>query len=293
VRLVFIHGRSQQGKQASVLRTRWESALLQGMASAGLNWPAGVEVAFPFFGDLLDDLVREVNAPLLTEVIARGGAADSPELQFRGELLREIADEAGITEAEISQHFAGPSHERGPLNWEWVHAMLQALDRTPLGAAAIDVFTRDVFVYLTYRAVQDRIDDVVSAQLTPAPCVVVAHSLGTIVGYNVLRNANPAARVPLFATVGSPLGIRAVRRRLDTPLTMPSCAGRWYNAFDERDVVALYPLDAQHFPISPAIDNNSSVRNTANDRHGIEGYLGDRSVATAIHHGLVGPGSQR
>jgi len=287
MKLIFIHGRSQHGKVASALQAQWEAALLSGLTSAGLASPQGVEVAFPFYGDLLDDLVRQVNAPLMTDVITRGATPNSAELQFQSEMLRELADGAGLTEAEISRHLTGHAHERGPLNWEWVHALLQALDRTPLGAGAIDRFTRDVFVYLTYRAVRDRIDEVVSSTLTPEPSLVVAHSLGTIVGYNVLKNAGPDIRVPLFVTLGSPLGIRAIKHRLERPLAMPPCVSRWYNALDERDVVALYPLDSLHFPIAPPIENNSSAQNSDSDRHGIDGYLSDRKVAQTIFRALV------
>jgi hypothetical protein len=55
-------------------------------------------------------------------------------------------------------------------------------------------------------------------------------------------------QIPLLITVGSPLGIRAVRDQF-RPLRYPPVDG-WYNAFDPRDVVALYPLDGENFPFN-------------------------------------------
>jgi len=84
----------------------------------------------------------------------------------------------------------------------------------------------------------------------------------------------------LFVTVGSPLGVRAVRDQF-RPLGAPS-VGKWYNAFDKSDVVALYPLDADNFPIQPAVENNNTVRNQTDNHHGIVGYLDKPDIAKRI-----------
>ena len=56
---------------------------------------------------------------------------------------------------------------------------------------------------------------------------------------------------------------------------------------DERDIVALYPLDSDHFAIDPAIENKLDVDNPTVNRHGITGYLSDAVVARRIHDALV------
>ena len=283
MKLIFIHGRAQEGKNPVKLQKQWETAFRRGLKKAGLDWPPGVTVAFPFYGDRLDELIQAVNAPLVEEVLTRGAGPDSREAEFRGELLYEMASARGITDEQIQAHFKGQLHEKGPLNWEWVQAILRALDATPLGEAAIDMFTRDVYVYLTCRAVQNAVDAIVAAELTAGPCVVVGHSLGSVVGYNVLRRIPEAVLVRRYVTVGSPLGVKAIKRRLDHPLAMPSAVSDWYNAMDERDVVALYPLDDRNFPLTPAIMNHTKVNNRTANRHGITGYLDDPWVARQIH----------
>jgi hypothetical protein len=282
--LLLIHGRAQEGKDPVRLQEVWEQALADGLRRAGLSRPAGVRVLFPFYGDELDRLVRELDKPLLAEAVARGEAPDTKELEFRADLLREMVAHHGISEQAIEAHFEGEPREKGPLNWKWVHAILRTLDRTPLGDPTIDRFTRDVFVYLTYPTVARRINDVVEKELTPGKWVVVAHSLGTVVGYNVLRAVAPTVGVEVvrYVTVGSPLAVRAIRKRLAAPLEMPKCVGHWYNALDPRDVVALYPLDGRNFDIQPPIENKSMVDNFTENRHGIAGYLNDADVARKI-----------
>lgn len=282
MKLVFIHGRSQQGKDPAQLQLQWTNALNEGLKKSNIDLPQGVEVVFPFYGDRLDELLKELDAPLVSDVTLRGATQDSEEADFRGELLYEIAQSAGVTDAEIQSRFKGSQQEKGPLNWEWVQSILSALDETPLGEVAIDAFTRDVYVYLTNRSVRKAIDGIVSASLPDGPCVVVGHSLGSVVAYNVLRNSSPTIAVRKYVTVGSPLGLKAIKRKLDAPIAMPACVKSWFNAMDERDVVALHPLDSNNFNINPAIENKTDVDNHTKNRHGIAGYLDDVTVAKRI-----------
>jgi hypothetical protein len=77
------------------------------------------------------------------------------------------------------------------------------------------------------------------------------------------------------------LGIRAIRDEL-RPLRYPQVVQTWYNAFDPRDVVALYPLDGNNLPLTPPIENYGGVKNHTDNRHGIAGYLDDPRVAARI-----------
>jgi len=286
MKLVMIHGRSQGGKDPVALQGQWEEALEKGLGAAGLKRPSGVEIGFPFYADRLDQLVEEVDADLLENITLKGGAPDTEEADFRAEFLQEVATGAGISDDDIMAEHPTGVVEKGLKNREWVHSILKALDKTPLGTTAIDTFTRDVYVYLAYSAVRKRIDEMVTAKIA-GPCVVLAHSLGTIVGYNVLRHTPATVDVRRYITVGSPLGIRAVKKRLETPLKMPDCTDGWYNAMDERDVVALNPLDQNNFPIDPAIVNKTDVDNFTENRHGIAGYLSDPDVARAVHEAIT------
>lgn len=280
MRLVFVHGRDQQGKDAEGLSKSWSDALDIGLAAAKLARLTNVPVSFPYYGDTLLNLVKQLDTPLVEEVATKGGPPDDREAAFRGELLRELADNAGVTEQMILDE-APAIQERGPLNWPWVHSILRALDnRAHFGDGVLDTFTRDVFVYLTYPAVADQINAIVTQDVQgDGPCVVVAHSLGTIVAYRVLSELGAKVDVRAFITAGSPLGLQAVRNHLEAPLAKPAGVKVWKNAFDTRDVVALKPLDGTTWPIKPLIENYGQVKNKTDNRHGISGYLDDATVA--------------
>jgi len=164
-----------------------------------------------------------------------------------------------------------------------VEAILRALDKYGFGMsqAALELFTRDVFLYATRQGVRDEINRLVAAVLTEQPTVVIGHSLGSVVAYNVLRWDARTLRIPLFVTVGCPLGVRPIRDQLQL-LRFPSAVSVWLNAFDRRDVIALYPLDSVNFPVTPQIQNYPDVKNSTDNRHGIDGYLDDANVAQSI-----------
>lgn len=285
MKLVFIHGRDQEGKDPVLLQSQWETAFDEGLSNAGLTRPDGLSIGFPFYGDELDSLIKQLNAPLIADVNERGAKPDTEEAEFRGEFLGELAEVAGLTEDDFKQFYTGPIQEKGVLNWGWVRSILKALDKSKgIGDLILDAITRDVYVYLTNDAVQRRIDSIVAPHLIEEPCVVVGHSLGSIVGYNVLRSATH--NIVRYVTVGSPLGLKSIKRRLKPPLEMPATTQFWYNARDNDDFVALYPLDTEHFPITPAIQNKGDVDNDTDNQHGISGYLKDPDIARAIHAGF-------
>ncbi len=290
--LVLVHGRSQQNKDAAALKEEWLASLRAGLAKTRLEMPIPDErVRFPFYGDTLWQMVQGRPEGEVADVIVRGEGADEEERAFVERVLREVQAEAGISDAQVQEVLGDEVVERGPLNWEWTQGVLRAIDRfVPFGSGtSIALATRDVYQYLTRAGVRDRIESGVLAAMEPGvPSVVVSHSLGTLVAYNLLRRegTNRGWEVPLFVTLGSPLGIAEIKRRL-APIGHPACAARWKNAMDERDVVALYPLTERHFPVDPAIENKTDVRNHTRNRHGIAGYLEDPEVARWIHEALT------
>ena len=80
--------------------------------------------------------------------------------------------------------------------------------------------------------------------------MLIAHSMGTIIGYDALRDLGRRDRqfaVPHFVTIGSPLGLPHVKTNIHSdrtyspvPLRTPSVVTeRWVNYADRRDPVAL------------------------------------------------------
>lgn len=286
-RLVFIHGRGQQGKDPAELKANWIAALQRGAASIGREIPGDLEVAFPFYGNVLDGYAQQFEIPLTSDIQTRG-EVDQEFLQFQADFAESLRQQAGITDEQVNAEYEGDYMERGPQNWKWVQAILRALDKNSGGMSqtSLEKFTRDVYLYVTRAVVRDSIDKIIQGSLTDQPTLIVSHSLGTVVAYSVLGRSPSVERVPLLVTLGSPLAVRSIRNHFQ-PLKYPVQVGDWYNAFDTRDVVSLYPLDEANFPVHKAIKNNSTVRNHTDNRHGIDGYLDDANVARRILDSLV------
>ncbi len=278
--LVLVHGRSQQGKDSIALKAEWLTALRKGLKRNGLALPIPEErVRFPYYGNTLDDLVRGVPDDQVAEVIVRGSAADRALRDFVGDVLDEVTTRLGIPDEEIAAEArkAAPGApggavvvERGPQNWGWVQGILSAIDRyVPGGSgAAIALATKDVYQYLINAGIRDRIETGIREAMTPGvESVVVSHSLGTVVAYNLLRRDGQALgwKVPLLVTLGSPLAITKIRQSL-SPNQHPACVGKWFNALDPDDVVSLYPLNRKHFPLNPQIENKTDVDNRTDDQ---------------------------
>lgn len=292
--LVFVHGRAQEDMDADALKKEWVGALRDGLAKSGLDLPLpDGDIRFPYYGNALRDLVADVPAHLAAEVIIRGDTVGEEQRDLIRAVLREVLDKEGITDADIAAVAGSEVVERGPLNWPWVQAVLETIDRhVPLASGAgIALATNDVYHYLRNAPLRERIEVGVRAALAPGvPTVVVGHSLGSVVAYNILRRGGERAgwTVPLLVTLGSPLAVTAIKRSL-RPIGHPACVTRWHNAMDDRDVVALFPLDATHFPIDPRVENRTDVDNPTSNRHGITGYLSDARVARTIHDAVTAP----
>ena len=293
-KLILVHGRAQENKDSVALKAEWIASFREGLQKSGLDLPIPeADIRFPYYGQTLHDLTGGASTEDAARVIVRGDHGDPQEETFAREVFHQLRARFGITDEQLREIDEQEEIERGIQNWEWVQTVLKAIDRHVPGAsgAAVAIATSDVYQYLNNAGLRGVIDDGVRQAFEPGvESVVVGHSLGSVVAYNLLKNHAAAAgwTVPLFVTVGSPLGIEVIRKSMH-PLSFPARVGAWYNAMDERDVVALYPLTAETFPVQTPIENKTNVNNHTENRHGIAGYLNDADVARRIHDALVQP----
>ncbi|MEV0292140.1 hypothetical protein [Nocardia sp. NPDC050710] len=283
MKLVLVHGRSQQGKDPMTLQKEWTDALTYGLARANAPIPLAADVSFAYYGDLLAGLVAGIEEALPADVASRGLDSGQPSYALaQRAILADIVANVGLSPQSVASE-AEDIQARDPQNWGWVLAATRALSRIPgLDSRVIDTFVRDVSLYVTNSAARRAVDRVVHDTLGSEPFVLVAHSLGTVVAYNVLRSPDRPAPCAGLVTLGSPLGISGIRSRLDSPLEFPDDLETWFNAFDKADIVALRPLDSEHFDVDPPVENYDGVLNFTSNRHGIAGYLADPVVAGRI-----------
>ncbi|MEU1972678.1 hypothetical protein ABZ477_13535 [Microbacterium sp. NPDC019599] len=293
--LVFVHGRAQEGLPPLEEKHKWIGYLEEGLAKSGLELPIGeTSIHFPYYGNTLVQLVAGRDPKDVAKVLVRGIEGDEGAQVFLEAFVAELQQKVQLTPAEIeaATHASDEAVlvERGLQNAGFVLAILRALDaHAPwASSAAISLATNDVYQYLHNDNISGPIDEGVVAAVTPgAETVVVAHSLGTIIAYRLLRDRGESSgwKIPHFITVGSPLGIGTIKSALGR-IKWPAVVGSWSNAYDTHDVVALRSLEPEWFDVQPPI-KNLAVENDTENKHGISGYLRDPDVAKWIHAALV------
>jgi hypothetical protein len=86
------------------------------------------------------------------------------------------------------------------------------------------------------------VDELTRARQEAEKLVLVSHSMGTIVAYDVLRNCPECPQVDTLITLGSPLGVREVQEELiaenAADVDFPADKlGRWVNVYDPLDPI--------------------------------------------------------
>jgi len=311
MRLLFIHGRSQEGRSEQELKEEWLGALNRGLSKVNKPKIAASEVDQPFYGDVLLKLSKAdpANADELKRSAPEEGQ-DSDFVKFMAEAAVELSankSEAGNlaiqpppvdpeyvlrTKKPAGEPLEGANiddmAERGVQNWSWVVATVRHLDETfpAFSEWSIERLLRDVYLYLTVEKVRAEIDEIVESRFTNEPTLVVSHSLGTVVAYNILRKKK--RNITGLITLGSPLGIQAIRKRLEPPAVVRPDVSTWANIYDEADIVALNPLHSQSFAMfdEPIID--IAIHNDSGNRHNIKPYISDIETVSRIHRIVSG-----
>jgi len=289
--LVFLHGRSQQGRDPDRLRHAWTAGLNAGLTRAGLPAVDPRAVWFPFYGDRMIEVLgtRESISPGLeaTEVDTAEAVAPAPDDPARalyeellaGAALRagmpaELAAEEGPTAAEGISDLGAGLVGRLQRQLSWLAA------RSGLDDLTIALLFRDVAAYLGRRRVRESVLAAV-AECVPdsGPVALVSHSLGTVVAMDLIHSLDNLD-VALLVTAGSPLGMDAVHRKLlDGNLRRPARVRRWVNAWCAADPVAI------GCPLRPVWGDGVTDQVTDNAKaraHDIGEYLGDGRVAAQV-----------
>lgn len=293
MRLVFVHGINQQGKDPQRLKDAWIRDLESGLGRPGAF--DAVDIEMPFYGDVL----VEAMALGPSGAIAQGPDAndDRALAEFLAEGLAEQAAAAEITPADIveeqQRQAAGAAGtvavEQGFPMSRRINAIVSLLEKISpwRGDLAVRLLSQ-AHEYLRKPHVASAVDAKVRPALSRGPAVVVAHSLGTVVSFKLLRELaglGASPHVPLYVTCGSPLTLSTVQRAVQPPFATPAGVGRWLNVRDPDDFISLNRSLVP--PLYPGpIDNRDDFDNPGEDAHAIPGYLSYAPLARAVAHAL-------
>lgn len=302
VNLLFVHGIRQDPKGKDALLKTWRNLLAQNASRPGLFDAAHSSMAF--YADILGPAAQAAGVfEMGTEAIPD----DVAEAQFIGAGLRQMAKAVSITDRQIAEEadkeVAVP--QSNVFGRTLVGALAALEGRIPsAGILGVRVL-KEAYIYLTKPATQAAIDERLVAEIKAAlerggPLIVVSHSLGTVVAFRLLRDLalqpdfvdrlkERGVSLPLLVTMGSPLGVTAVKNRVGLPTERPAIVGRWANFFDRGDLVALgQGLTTENF--GRGIDNDNGINNQTSNAHSINGYLNHPHIIAALEDAILATG---
>jgi hypothetical protein len=142
---------------------------------------------------------------------------------------------------------------------DFVSTRLVAWGRRPLNGV-LGRFLGDIFTYLSTRGepgamgdILDTISEQIDAARTPGePLIIVGHSLGGVIAFDLLSYYRTDVEVDLLVTVGSQVAHFAEIKRLKIStnsdgapkkLAVPTNIKRWINIFDPIDILAYAAAD--------------------------------------------------
>ena len=228
-------------------------------------------------------------------------------------------------DALIHQHGPTPQDIREARGWQYRLAWLlfQIADHLPFLIPLMPAHIRDMAAetrryFVNQYDIACEVREVLKVQLRPRlkngdDILLIAHSLGTVIAWDSLwelsREEHWPGRVHTFLTLGSPLGMHYVRRRLrgadrTGAERYPANIRHWVNVAAEGDLVALVRCFARDFAemrrlglVESITDHCHGIYNYFRNEHGLNvhrsyGYLVNPAVGKVIadwwRHGDAG-----
>jgi subtilisin family serine protease len=227
------------------------------------------------------------------EAILKAASVPQAKKKEAAKRLQRIAEAVAVAEARRDRlaNGRGPAAKVIPL---------PGFLRRPIARAFLELFLTDVAAYFYQPGIRAQIKNRLRAEIKKAsePFVLVSHSLGTVVAFEVLSDRRLTRQdCALLVTLGSPLGIREVQEVLEYPdkkLTVPGRLRAWHNFADRLDPVALDAGLSNDFApralasetvrvIDRLIFNERTLDLRALNPHSSTGYLSHPEVRNVVH----------
>ena len=303
--IIAIHGLSNKPPKHT-LAAQWKLCIQQGLKNQGWPWRR-VPIKMVYWADLFYPV---------------------PDLQVHQE-IQAIRQFEPATDANESMK--SPGKRKPWLDWlerdlEWI--FLKTPKPNPFEALSDALSRRLYYEFYVYfskgsknedsdsdakRITQDRLKAMLHKH-RKKQILLLSHSMGTIIAYDVLQEASSDIRVHTWMTMGSPLGQAIVMSKMSREqksvkkprkrfhilpagkpvFATPECiTHRWLNFSDLEDKIALnYALQEEFSPNSKGICvQDIVVRNAFEiegkpNHHKSYGYLRTPQAASALHEFL-------
>ncbi len=166
----------------------------------------------------------------------------------------------------------------------------------PLVRFFLDHLLDDVYDYFYRPGLRPQImkrveDEWAKATAAGEKVILITHSLGTVIGLDVIQKLHQET-LPLFITMGSPLGSEWIQSRLPLKDNFPRHVSRWVNVYDPVDIVTQpdqtirndfrpYDRDSRKFVEDHAVGPNTNQAGKL-DPHHWWSYLQSTPVQAAV-----------
>jgi hypothetical protein len=282
--ILVVHGIGQQPEGPSTLQARLFPALRDGLLRAGAE--IGPEdVSFASYGELFRPR---------SEFLAPTVHYDASDVQpgYEEDLLMALWERAASCDGAVIPPDEEVLGRTSSVARRGVAALSRAKFLAGIGESAFVGDLKQVSTYFKDKEMRTAIREKVAGAVTEDTQVIVGHSLGSVVAYEILF-AYPHQRVRALVTLGSPLGLRNIvfDRLMPAPAAVPGSkrvmgawppVRMWANVADTGDIVAAVE-DLR--PLFGAEIRQLRVHNGAK-AHDMTSYLTDPGTGQLILAGL-------
>jgi hypothetical protein len=289
--VIYVHGAGNKPAPAALKRA-WDLDLF--------GRDMGQRTRMAHYADLLHPAPGAIGADACTQdealaalVLAAGATETVGEpAPDDGDLLAGLTPQGQQLALNLSMSMAAQAASQPPTVEESLTAILplpSSLRRLLLRQLLQRLIPDADAYFFTNRkeTIRQRLRQTLDAVAGPA--VVITHSLGTVIAYDVLREQRFAGRaVPLLITLGSPLGYTEIQDVVTKPLQLPAPVRLWANFADPLDVITLDTSLADEFQGAPRIID-ARVNNPSPNSHAACGYLSASGVRSTVAAAVPDP----
>lgn len=293
MRIVFIHGMNQQNYNATTLKQYWLALFQTGLNNAHIDLDVNLlDISLPFYGDLLTKHQLKNSLDLNTflpkswerirlpfHLIQNSTIVNEPHPNisalptFNPNQSPSMSQRLSLVSALSKDHV--------------LKELIIFLSHYPkLHLSLIQKFLIETYLYLENEEFMHEVDQRITQHLQPNENhIIVAHSLGTVIAYNLLHRIRDF-RIQTLITLGSPLAYKVIQDKLPIPISRPKqLKGDWINVYSSDDYLTAFPLLKAPFDFHPAIIN-LPIHTPVSTPHKIAGYLEHPLVIQSITNAL-------
>lgn len=285
MKVIFIHGINQQNLDAYRFKKHWKNVFSLGLDKNDLKLDdSQITLEFPFYGDILTEYNFK-NAINLDTM--------KPHWHFLDKLRHLHPQKTSTPTLPILPHyqyntkmtlrekffqFSQITKDRA------LKEMVILLNHFPdLHESLVERFIAEAYLYWYQATFKQAIHQRIKSCFEPdKKHIVVAHSLGTVVAYNLLHELSNDYHIERFITLASPLPFNVVQKHIEQPMSRPhGLQGDWYNFYSKDDYLTTFPMSAPLFNFEPNV-HNKLITTFVDKPHEIIGYLQHPSVIRCI-----------